>query len=128
MYIGCAQFRISRTAVRSACGHSDGSPKGVLDQSCARTRRAISPSPPRNELVRPGSGLPGIALSTNAALALRPNVRVRGTSGENSLRREVLAVGQDLPLALARAARVARAPDLRPPLFVRGAVEYTARP
>jgi hypothetical protein len=91
--------------VRSACGHSDGSPRGVRDQSCVRTRRAISPSPPRKELVRPPSGLPESALSAKCSLGsvaqCSSSMDVRG---QNSLRRPVQAVGQGLILGAARAA------------------------
>ena len=34
-----------RTTVLRLCGHWETGPNGVVDQSCARIRRAISPSP-----------------------------------------------------------------------------------
>src|SRR5579871_1501174 len=43
--MGCCECRIRLTAVRRLCGQLETGPSGVRAQSCARIRRAISPSP-----------------------------------------------------------------------------------
>jgi hypothetical protein len=39
-------------AVLRLCGQAEGSPSGVMDQSCARTLAPISPPPLRNSVPR----------------------------------------------------------------------------
>src|SRR5581483_8881617 len=68
IHMGCCECRMRLTAVRRLCGQLATGPKGVRDQSCARIRRAISPSPGITACLRSSSAY-GTVFVVGAAAA-----------------------------------------------------------
>src|SRR5918993_1578396 len=70
--MGCREPRMTATSVLRACGQAAGSPRGELDQSCARMSAPVAPPLARKSGVGPVLPLPCMAPARPARVPLAP--------------------------------------------------------